>query len=263
MKFDHIIMNPPYCRNLHLKILNEAIKHSDDVVNLSPIRWLQDPLAEYKRNSDFKKFKDIRDHIESLEVISRECGAEVFNIRLNSDLGIYHITKFGGFDCAKIINANMRLVKISVNCHFPNLKPYCESDARAFVTVRTITDPRASTAYDIVSHNNGIFINGKTLDCKYWRDALHKAKNCNDDRVPSGIYFSTVDEANNFINWSDTKTIKYFVKQLIVDQNIYTQFLPFMNDYTHPWTDEDLYKYFNLTDDEIKIIEDEFKDETK
>ena len=56
MKFDHIIMNPPYCRNLHLKILNEAIHHSDDVVNLSPIRWLQDPLAEYKRNSDFKRF---------------------------------------------------------------------------------------------------------------------------------------------------------------------------------------------------------------
>lgn len=52
MKFDHIIMNPPYCRNLHLKILNEAICYSDDIVNLSPIRWLQDPLAERKRNSD-------------------------------------------------------------------------------------------------------------------------------------------------------------------------------------------------------------------
>ena len=52
MNFDHIIMNPPYDKNLHLKILQEAIKHSDDVVNLSPIRWLQDPLAEYKKNSD-------------------------------------------------------------------------------------------------------------------------------------------------------------------------------------------------------------------
>ena len=39
MKFDHVIMNPPYHRNLHLKILNEAINHSDDIVNLSPIRW--------------------------------------------------------------------------------------------------------------------------------------------------------------------------------------------------------------------------------
>ena len=69
MKFDHIIMNPPYCRNLHLKILNEAINNSDDIVNLSPIRWLQDPLAEYKRNSDFKKYKEIRERIESIEII--------------------------------------------------------------------------------------------------------------------------------------------------------------------------------------------------
>ena len=259
MKFDHIIMNPPYCRNLHLKILNEAINHSDDIVNLSPIRWLQDPLAEYKRNSDFKKFKEIRERIENIEVISAKDACAVFGALFNTDLGIYHITKLGGFDRAKVINVNMRLVKMSANCHFPNLKPYCESDTRAFVTVRTITNLHRSTAYDIVSHNNGIFINGKTLDGKYWRDALYKTRTCNDSRVPTGIYFNTVDEAKNFIDWSNTKTIKYFVKLLIVDQHIYTQFLPFMHDYTHPWTDEDLYKYFELTDDEIKLIESEIK----
>ena len=259
MKFDHIIMNPPYCRNLHLKILNVAIHHSDDVVNLSPIRWLKDPLAEYKRNSDWKKFENVRERIENIEIIPMTKSAELFNIRLNTDLGIYHITMLGGFDCAKVINANMRLVKMSVNCHFPNIEPYCEIDKRAFVTVRTITNLHVSTAYNIVSHNNGIFIKGKTLDGKYWRDALHKTRTCNDDRVPSGIYFNTVDEAKNFIDWSNTKTIKYFVKQLIVDQNIYTQFLPFMHDYTHPWTDADLYQYFNLSDDEIRAIEDEIK----
>ena len=70
MKFDHVIMNPPYCRNLYLKILNEAINHSDDIVNLSPIRWVQDPLAEYKRNSDFKKFNEIREIKESMRMIS-------------------------------------------------------------------------------------------------------------------------------------------------------------------------------------------------
>ena len=60
MKFDCIIMNPPYKRNLHLKILAEAIKRLKDddskVVNLSPVRWLQDPLAKYKKNCDLKRF---------------------------------------------------------------------------------------------------------------------------------------------------------------------------------------------------------------
>ena len=91
MKFDHIIMNPPYCRNLHLKILNEAVNHSDDIVNLSPIRWLQDPLAEHKKNSDWKKFDNVRNHIESIEVIQMTKSAALFNIRLNTDLGIYHV----------------------------------------------------------------------------------------------------------------------------------------------------------------------------
>ena len=75
-------MNPPYCRNLHLKILNEAINHSDDIVNLSSIRWFQDPLAEYKRNSDFKKFTEIRERIESIEVIDTRTANILFNIML-------------------------------------------------------------------------------------------------------------------------------------------------------------------------------------
>ena len=93
MKFDHVVMNPPFCRNLHLKILNEAINHSDDVVNLSPIRWLQDPLAEYKRNSDWKKFENIRERIESIEIIKVTDAESLFNIDLPFNIGVYHITK--------------------------------------------------------------------------------------------------------------------------------------------------------------------------
>ena len=97
MKFDCIIMNPPYCRNLHLKILNEAIHHSDDIVNLSPIRWLQDPLAEYKRNSDWKKFENIRNHIENIDIIKVTDAETLFGISLPFNLGVYHITKDGGW----------------------------------------------------------------------------------------------------------------------------------------------------------------------
>src|SRR5574344_1209165 len=42
MNFDHIIMNPPYDKNLHLKILSEAMKHSDDVVCLHPNRFMKE-----------------------------------------------------------------------------------------------------------------------------------------------------------------------------------------------------------------------------
>ena len=252
-----VIMNPPYSGNLHLKILREAMQHSDDIVNLSPIRWLEDPLAEYKQGSDFKTYVDIRAKIESLDVVPMKEACDLFGALFNTDLGIYHITSSGSFDCKKLIKSNMRIVDGCIKCGFPKLVKYDENDERAFVTIRTITNLHRTTAYDIVSHNNGIFIKGKTTDGKAWRDALYKTKTCNDDRVPLGIYFDTQKEAENFIKWSDTKTIKYFVKQLVVDQNIYTEYLPFMPTYTHPWTDADLYAYFGLTADEIDIIEKE------
>ena len=255
----HLILNPPYCKNLHLKILQEAMKHSDDVVNLSPIRWLQDPLAEYKKNSDWKKFESVRERIESLDVVSMKEACDLFGALFNTDLGIYHITKKGGFDCKKLIKSNTHIVDACIKCGFPELVRYDENDERAFVSIRTITNLHRTTAYDIVSHNNGIFIKGKTTDGKAWRDVLYKTKTCNDDRVPLGIYFDTKDEAENFIKWSDTKTIKYFVKQLVVDQHIYAEFLPFMPTYTHPWTDEMLYSYFGLTEDEVNEIEQEIK----
>ena len=110
MNFDHIIMNPPYDKNLHLKILQEAMKHSDDIVNLSPIRWLQDPLAEYKKNSDWKKFYDIRKHIESLDVVSAKDAQNYFGADVPSDLGVYHLTKNGGFDDSSLRNALLQKV---------------------------------------------------------------------------------------------------------------------------------------------------------
>ena len=97
MRFDKIIMNPPFNGNLHLKILQEAMKHSDDVVNLSPIRWLQDPLAEYKKNSDFKKFEGIIKRIKDLEVVPASYAEKLFNIGLPFNLGIYHITEKGNW----------------------------------------------------------------------------------------------------------------------------------------------------------------------
>ena len=97
MHFDKIIMNQPYCRNLHLKILRETMKYSNDIIALSPIRWLQDPLAEYKKNSDFKKFEDIRKRIKDLEVVPASYAEKLFNIGLPFNLGIYHITEKGSW----------------------------------------------------------------------------------------------------------------------------------------------------------------------
>ena len=98
MIFDKIIMNPPYDRSLHLKILRQVMNKANEVVNLSPIRWLQDPLAEMKGNrADYGRFADIRNRISSLEVVKKNQVFKMFNIINSEDLGIYYLTPEGGW----------------------------------------------------------------------------------------------------------------------------------------------------------------------
>lgn len=96
MKFTKIIMNPPYDGNFHLKLVSIAMKLSNDIINLSPIRWLQDPLAKYKFGSDWNKFDNIRTHIESLNEIKAEDAQDMFESGQYENLGVYHITNKGG-----------------------------------------------------------------------------------------------------------------------------------------------------------------------
>ena len=263
MKFDHIIMNPPYCRNLHLKILNEAINHSDDIVNLSPIRWLQDPLAEYKRNSDFKKFTEIRERIENIEIIPSSEAQKAFSIEIFSDLGVYHINKDGGFDTSnfwkltRTLAQNMMLTKlISLE---DNIAGHYEKNKRDGIRV-PITDIGGNRGYRNVYKELAYVIDG----CKDGKDWT-KCKNMGGYEKPEGcplplsIKFNTVAEAQNFYDSFFTKFYTWLCNITRMNQNLHPSLLPWLGDYTHPWTDDDLYKYFNLSDDEIKIIEDEIK----
>lgn len=94
-----IFMNPPYDRNLHTKILDQTLKEYPDetIVNLSPIRWLQDPLAKRKKNSDWNKFENVRKLIKSIEIIKANEASELFGIASPVDLGIYTLAPGGGW----------------------------------------------------------------------------------------------------------------------------------------------------------------------
>ena len=258
MNFDHIIMNPPYDKNLHLKILQEAIKHSDDVVNLSPIRWLQDPLAEYKKNSDWKKFEDIRKHIESLDVVSAKDAQNYFGADVPSDLGVYHLTKNGGFDDSSLRNALLQKVYEKVVL---NSKEF-EIDKKDGVRVKfskIFGKGGHGGAASIVWQKLLYFTDG-IKDGKPWYEHYNKNQfsKCLSE-IPYSVKFENEDEAENFIDAASSKLGKYYYSNMSIDQNVYTYYFLWLPTYTHPWTDEMLYEYFDLTEEEIKEIEQEIK----
>lgn len=268
MNFDHIIMNPPYDKNLHLKILQEAIKHSNDVVNLSPIRWLQDPLAEYKKNSDWKKFEDIRKKIESLDVVSAAEARSLFGAIFTMDLGIYHITKNGGWKSPynnKIIDKVMLKLQPTITSRV------CDAKKEYFCLVTTLDGAHkerenAPKQTDFIRRENWygkyyktdglISDNGFTLHQNKKRNVM--STNGNPDTWAI-VEFDTKEECLNYYAYTKTKFFKYLYVSERVDVNIHPEFLPFMPTYKHPWTDEQLYQYFGLSPEEINIIEKEIK----
>ena len=244
MNFDHIIMNPPYDKNLHLKILSEAMKHSDEVVNLSPIRWLQDPLAEYKKNSDFKKFYDIRKRIETLDVVCAAEAQQLFGSGQYENLGIYKLTKVGG---ANIIQKPFISQALFDKVNLPTYQGKHKSLYDA------AQKPNFEKPYVKMSYFHG------HVGAKDWADIISPQKelafSTNTSTGTFTVNFDTQEEAENFFAYCQTKFVKACNGNVKTNIRWPGYAIPFMTTYEHPWTDADLYDYFKLTEDEIKEIE--------
>ena len=267
MKFDCIIMNPPYERNLHLKILAETIKHLKDeksvCVNLSPILWIEDCHAHMKNKSNLFKFRtSIMSHIKQLDVIDKNNANTAFNISLFSNLGVYVCNKSecNVIDSNNFWKRNFSKFEIDlfekIYSYTIHLSDKCENNKKDGIRVLIA----------FIAGNRGVLpiykdlsyvIDGKK-DGKDWTKCKNNGgyKKTEGIPLPCSIKFNSISEALNFYDSWKTTFLKFICKRYIFDQNIQLQFLPFMEDYTEPWTDERFYKFFNITEDEQKIIED-------
>lgn len=88
MKFDCIIMNPPYNRGLHIKILNEALKH---VKNTGSIISLQ-PIVKWQESLLFDSGLPV-DNTCVLERYTMDESSKLFNSHQRCDLGLVSIGK--------------------------------------------------------------------------------------------------------------------------------------------------------------------------
>ena len=267
MHFDKIIMNPPYNGNLHLKILQEAMKHGDEIVNLSPIRWLQDPIAEYNEGEK-EKIK----HIKTLDAIDATTTSNLFG-DIDKVVGIYHIfTKFEeNFDLASFQNSVLIKMKnydccrnhevfnelngILVRCdYFGGCKRRKGSNRTNALSIVQGHKEFCHYALSMVYKNGYSVENGKFWTENRMPGAGNKIKEVGTP-IPSAIRFDTEEEAKNFEAYTKTKFAYYIVGTARDIEVSAGKFLPFMPTYTHPWTDKDLYEYFGLNEEEIKEIE--------
>ena len=270
MKFDCIIMNPPYVRNLHLKILAEAIKHLKDdgtCVNLSPVRWLQDPLAKYKKNNDYHRFENsISKFCNKIELIKTEDARQLFNVELLQPLAIYKCDKKSTYSYYNKYFKNAVFIdkvfkKILSENNFEKHKCVKFSDnLKNFVLINIMAPPMkyGKPMFDAVKTWCGYFVNGKNSLGLTYRQAKENNSKATRGSIEqdNAVVFNTEDEVKNCYNAMQTNFVRFFVMTSVVDVNVHQNVIPWMEDYTKPWDDIRFYKYFNITPEEQKVIEE-------
>ena len=245
-----IIMNPPYNGNLHLKILQEAMKYGDEIVNLSPITELVSLTTE-KNNTLF-----LDKNIKSIERVSMMDAQDLFQARIFMDLGIYYIVKGCGGRLKDIDKFELRGMSKSFNGIWNKL----QSKGKRFSDFITAPDTLMKKYCVVFNHMSGltkshdfVYHNGVAPDGKTYKEhVINQHKNETTDHFE----FETYDEAENFRKYVHSPIIKFIQRCVDYSGRLSMKAFPFMPTYSHPWTDAELYEYFQLTPDEIKEIED-------
>ena len=266
MKLDICLMNPPYYRSTHLKFLEKVIKISDNVISIQPIRWLEEKVGRYKKNSAYNKYKEsIAKYIKDLEIITAEEAEKKFNAAFTFNVGIYLCDKNGGYDIDKltsndIVNKVFEKMDDNINDHIE----FSEPKNSIVVSLITGGNNGRNKVIDLYFQNSDYdrYIydaDGKRLDNGLTFKQNREKTAWGNVKVrgeQTNIKFNNVDECINFFNYTRTYLFRYIFNQITSDVQVQVKFLPFMKDYSRPWTNKRLYNYFNITNKEQKHIEE-------
>ena len=243
MKFDVAIMNPPYDGNLHLKILEKVIPIANNVVNISPsncyscnrLKFSTDiPMYDTFKESVFK-------HCTAVDIMKGDVASKIFNIAQGTDLGISVYSKDYtdiNYVSDKFVIYNNKELEKSLCKKF--LKKCELSHWKTFLGEGDFV---LNTSHVHGNVGNKDFTN---LLCMRYTDAL-KVKKTADVRSCQ-FRFRTENERKNFFEaYMNSKCIHWWNLQWKNQIILVLKYIPYMSDYTQPWTDKRFCEYFGIT----------------
>ena len=255
-------MNPPYDGNLHLKLLEIAKEYTNETcINLSPVRWFLDPLAYYKKSSDYKRFeKSIRYYIKDLELITVTQAQVSFNARIPVDLGIYTITnnklenpyenKTFAFRIAGFLaNGNKCPIEYNKKDGWRVRLPNVTCSVAGYNKFKEIT-------LSVLKCYDGLH------DEKPWYTFYSRNQNTKETpEITCSIHFDSESECDNFIESLNLDIARYYMQKAIISIDYLNPLQVFwLGNLTNPrtgligyksdWTNKDINDIFMLSDAE-------------
>ena len=277
MKINKVLMNPPYDGSLHLEVLEATLKASREtnaeceVVSVQPAYWIEDILAEYKNGTDYRKYKkSIVCNISKIQLVTPDDASYKFGIELNSDLGIYTFNsepnnvEIFNMDVISIVNKIRNKLTTTIKDVLEQMQlDGIRAEIHEMLPAATGTKGGQSFAAktNVIAmvnlRNNAVFVDGYNQQGIFWTED-GRAKNGSSKNIgaafPYSIKFNTILEANNFVESCRTNFYKNLI--YLLKFNAHTPFaaLPYMEDYSKVWTDEDYCKFFGLTEEESEFM---------
>lgn len=225
MKMDIILMNPPYDGSLHLKFLEKAIQISEKVVSVQPVDNLINMNVANKLSSNLMKYIEDIYRFSTLEI------NKYFKILSSSRLGIITASK-------------------------DNHIPYKFDNHEMYDIVKRLRKQKSirsslSCSAGMPKEKYWIGVLGDYGYAKTWHYTLEDIFT---GKPNAKMGFNTQEELDNFVD-SVKHCWPYKLMYIIDDYATVIAHLPFMNDYTHKWNDDDFYNFFNVSKEEKEEIE--------
>ena len=260
--FDLVFSNPPYNDNIDIKIMNEIIDIATEWVLIHPSIW----LVDNKRNSH--AYNRIRKHFNGHLVGARLFnGNPIFNIGLFNPVVITHVNMnhegsadidvFGNeFEVDDIYDVTM-----FGGSWLPLVKPFKEkidswTDDNSYVWSHRVPSTNidedkyycqfsdiqggADDRYDDVMYGAGFYT--ITLKDKASNIGIRK------ESMKNTYCFDTNEERNNFLDFFQTKFVRFCVATLKTNGHLESgelRAVPWL-DFKEQWNDNKLFEYFNI-----------------
>lgn len=238
-RFGVVLMNPPYQNNLHLKFLVKVNNLAHCIVSVQPYTWLEKHTIWQKRSLYKKYFKD---RITDIEYIKHRKANDIFNLgNAIESLGIF------------VLSDN--------SSNYLDLDKMSFSSDTEYNLYRKVLNPHNDNR--LFWENENTQRKGPKKDYEVVLYTWHAGETCYDAAIRTDgknrsvvLYFNSENEKENFLNSLKTNFMNWYYKNIVAPGDYKLVAYMFMlKDYTKPVSDKTFYKIFNLTDEEIQIIE--------
>lgn len=272
-KINNIIMNPPYNpSDLYIDFVELAHKiASKNVVAITPAKW---QAKGGQKNEDFRK--NIVPYMS--KIVFYHNAGDVFDIRNLDGISYFLISKTICRDkCIKDVDNHPTHSLFNQDWHFDKLDFTLHSSIVNNILSKCSVSSKLKPTYNL-KHKYFVHVSlmlssggGKTSFSNFSADGKMLVLNpmTIEEIIATGNYKNlyssdSKSECESYISYMNTKLIRFILYVSCCGNSVTAvetwRFVPAPEAFDHIFTDEELYKKYNLTQEEINIIESVIKE---